>query len=372
MASDGQKETGPVERRPLVGGPPIRRDTNFAQSMIGATAPSGTGLNYGFTPTVGRGIRDLYMGSPPGSAASNPLNLQSLAYGYRRGSLHDNVYQGNLHARLPEDRSVRRRLIDPRQLTPVPEQPVYGNMDEAAAYPVSQPGQFITSTPEIVPEQTENVFDTKDPHVIAETLRRMLNLGDEQQLQSEQIEQGIFALNLNESVSSNNSGQSQSQPGQSQSQPGQSQSQPGQSQSQPDQSQGTYRDHLRMLEHYIRLNSQQFGIMVDLMKEQTKNMQTQLQQAPQIMESVLKNFSKTYQQHGIIKLAGVEPFDPDREGQNRFLYSGKGAYEKTESDVRVFLQKILPTLLQDNYSEPLKIRTLVHYTRGSARDFLAQ
>ena len=108
------------------------------------------------------------------------------------------------------------------------------------------------------------------------------------------------------------------------------------------------------------------------MNEQTKNMQTQLQQAPKIIENVLRNFSKTYQQNGIIKLAGIEPFDPDREGQGRYTYLGKGTHEKTESDVRVFLQKILPTLMQDNYSEPMKIRTLVHYTRGSARDFLSQ
>ena len=207
--ANGENHDGPARRHlPTGDGPSVGSNINFAQSMIGAAAPSGTGLQYGFTPVIGRNQGDLYLGSPPGSAASNPQNLQTLAYGFRRGWLgQDNVYQGYANTRVPQDRSVRRRLIEPvsraRQLTPVPElqqqrqQPEYGYMDEAAAYPISQTGHFITSTPEYAPERVDEIFT--DPKEFTETLRKMLKLGDEQQAQAEQIEQGIFAVNLNES-----------------------------------------------------------------------------------------------------------------------------------------------------------------------------
>ena len=80
---------------------------------------------------------------------------------------------------------------------------------------------------------------------------------------------------------------------------------------------------------------------------------------------MLLNHNNTYQQNNNIKLAGVDPFDPEKYKKS------SNFSERTESDVRVFLSKILPTLMQDHYAESTRIRTLINYCRGSARDYLS-
>ena len=128
---------------------------------------------------------------------------------------------------------------------------------------------------------------------------------------------------------------------------------------------------LKIIENFMKLNVENTYQMLNLVLEQNQAMQHQMSQTPIVIKEVLTNFSKTYQQHGVIKLAGVDPFNPDREWTKRYHFAGKGEVERTEGDVRVFLQKILPTLMQENYSEDLKIRTLIHYIRGRAREYLS-
>ena len=111
---------------------------------------------------MGRSISDIYLGSPPGSASGNQ-NFQTLAYGYRRGWLQDNIYQGYGDTRPTQDASVRRRIIEPRYMTPILEHPNYGQRAEAAALPTgSQPVDIITSTPDNYSD-INKVFDSQNP-----------------------------------------------------------------------------------------------------------------------------------------------------------------------------------------------------------------
>ena len=124
-------------------------------------------------------------------------------------------------------------------------------------------------------------------------------------------------------------------------------------------------DILHMMSIMMQDSERRTVRMMEMVHDQNIAIQQQMAQAPRVINDVLNNFNRTYQQWSHIKLVGIDPFDPDRE-------SGKGRNgERTESDVRIFLQKILPTLLQENYAEVTRIRTLIFYTRGSARDYLS-
>ena len=137
---------------------------------------------------------------------------------------------------------------------------------------------------------------------------------------------------------------------------------------QRDHQQGGQNDNqeiLMMLGRMMRESEVRTVRMMEMIQDQNRALQQQMAQAPRVINDVLNNFNRTYQQWSHIKLVGIDPFDPDRE-------SGRGRNgERTENDVRIFLQKILPTLLQENYAEVTRIRTLIFYTRGSARDYLS-
>ena len=387
-------------------------------------------LGYGsFTPhRVGA---EVYLGSKPGSTRGNK-QYQTLQYGYGSNWVQE-ATGGNTRSRHLRSNPARRKLLTNLEpLIEASDKQSDIQVDSASAMPSRQGGFNVYADGNIFPTSTPLIKDGRDdlnynfdgiwehragdmfqnhtdtggedvaqlplwPEAAAteqypsgselsEAIRTMLNIPESNAI-PQQLERGVFAVNLSKKAPNlqtgtrsrrpnhnydranpNNQSQQQSQ----QKHPQQTKSQSLHEQETNENGHGnTENSTLKMIENFMKLNADHTYQMLNLVREQNQTMQQQMSQTPLVIKEVLTNFSKNYQQHGVIKLAGVDPFNPDREWTKRYQFVGKGETERTEGDVRVFLQKILPTLMQDNYSEDLKIRTLIHYTRGSAREYLS-
>ena len=353
-------------------------------------------LGYGtYTPSSieGTPLDNVYLGSPPGSAQGNTMR-QNLGFGYGNNWVRE-VMPGPGSVSGP---SVRRRLI-PREtrmsLDPVQEASreeeghSINHLNFLSSTPVAGssradvPHQFITPPVQVETEEFQQLLSNIDElmgdnrngshrnrsprhqrHGAPQNRDHRQPNWDHPQYGREHHQQGRENSQRNRApVSSGESdGEDHSQRGGH-----------GRGRGNSDESANLMYQFMQLMREQQRENAQESDRrahqMVELVREQNLAIQAQMAQTPQIIEGVLQTFNRTYQQYGNIKIVGVDPFDPDKE--TRIRKSWQVEKDRTEGDVRVFLNKILPTLLQGHYAEEQRIRTLISFCRGSARDCLS-
>ena len=379
------------EQMALRGGPPRVSGRHPLVYEQGIVTPQQ--LGYGTWTPSSLGVENpggIYTGSPPGTA-SGIARRPALEYGYGwvDAYMDQNLSRQTQRAGLNRGAGVRRRLMgsNVNQLEPLTEETsrpanlvnISNNIDNIPAN-IQANTVNLSANPVNIPELPINTSENP-ANILADVMSSTANLNTERgnrfppspivepaQAGMLDINQMHFWHNLTAPPEST----TEIPPGRPTVTPPDNAS-VSDAESNVEQTEGMLNRLIDRFAHILSENQREQARegerrneeIIGIMRDQSRAIQTQMAQAPQLIRDVLTNHNSTYMQNVNIKLAGVDPFNPDRSKGNF------KSNERTESDVRIFLSKILPTLMQQQYAESTRIRTLIAYCRGSARDYLS-
>ena len=89
----------------------------------------------------------------------------------------------------------------------------------------------------------------------------------------------------------------------------------------------------------------------------------------QILAKGYINAIREDRRHQVIKIVGLDPFLPETSYNHR---RQNDKYENVERNLEQFLRRFLPSVKDANVPESTKVKTLMSYCRGDAKDFVAK